>query len=1450
MKKTLLLTVLFASITILGFSQSDRFWSENYGGRGSIVTDKAVARLSFPKEFKLFNLNTEPLRQALFSIVDKSAKRSTVISLPNADGVLEQFEVFEASNFVPALQARFPEIRAYSGRGITDKYATLKLSISPQGIQTMVFRTEKDNEFIEPYSVDHTVYAVFKSQREKGKLPWTCSTEEKKYSDDLKSQMPGSNIVGSSAGELKTMRLAQSCNGEYANYFGAFNSSQVALVLAAFNATLTRCNGCYEKDLALHLNLVAETVNVIYYDPATDPYTTLANWNTQLQIALNTTLTGPGTPINVNNAAYDIGHMFGASGGGGNAGCIGCVCVDGVASGTGSTKGRGITSPADGIPQGDNFDIDYVVHEVGHQLGGNHTFSFQLEGTGQNKEVGAGITIMGYAGITSYDPAPHSIDIYHETTIEQIQANLATKTCPITIPLGTNNSTPVVAPLNNYTIPISTPFALTGSATDADPGDVLTYCWEENDNSPVSGASSVASPTKVAGPNWLSFPATTSPTRLFPRLSTIQAGLLITPPFPGGDAICNIEALSSVSRTLNFRLTVRDNCPYVPGVKIGQTSYADMVVTVTNTAGPFKVTAPNTNVSWPGGSSQTITWDVNGTNAGSVNCANVKISLSTDGGVTFPTVISASTPNDGSEVVTIPSIATTTARIKIEAIGNIFFDMSDVNFSITASNPTFTFVPPASPTSVTCGTASANATLGTTSVLGFVTPINLVATGNPGGTNVTYSVNPVTPGNSTVVTLNGMATLAPGTYNVTITGTAGAEVNSVVLTYIVTPGSGPSITAQPASQTICAAANTSFSITSAAATSFQWQESTNGGGSWNNITNGGIYGGATTATLTLTGVTAVMNSYQYRCVASVLCGSTNSNAATLTVNAAPSISSQPTASVVCGVASTTFSVTAAGAGITYQWQSATSCAGPWSNLANAAPYSGVTTATLTVNPTALAMNGTAYRCVITGTCAPAATSNCVTLTVNTPIAITSQPSNSTLCAGLQTTFTVAATGTTPAYQWQESTNGGGTWNNLANGGVYSGVTTATLTLTGVTAGMSGYQYRCVVNGAATCTSANSTAGILTVNTAPSITTQPVAATTLCAGNNVTYTVAANGTAPTYQWQISTTGAGGPWTNLANAGVYSGVTTASLTITGVTVGMSGSLYRCVVSGTCTPNATSNNAALTVNTPISITTQPVVTTNICATGSTNFSVVAAGTSPTYQWQVSTTGAGGPWTNITNGGVYGGATTATLTLTGITAAMNGSLYRCVVSGAAPCGAVNSNAGALNVTPQPVITAAPYTSLLAGWTTTLTVNVTPAPGLSFAWLLNGNLQPETGNTLVADVNRLGNYRVIVTSGTGSCQSELLNIKDSASSKLFIYPNPNMGVFWVSDYNATGGARQQSISVYNSQGARVWDVTYSSSLPYYLQKVDLRHYGGGVYFVVLRDASGKKLKTGRVVVR
>jgi len=665
MRKILLSALMLTILSTLAFSQGDRFWSVNAEDRNNIPTDKAVERLTYPTEFKLFNLNLAPLRLELLSIVDKSSKKSTVITLPDANGGLEEFEVYEASNFEPDLQAKYPEIRAYSGRGITDKNATVKLSISPEGVQTMVFRTDLENEFIEPYSNNHKVYSVYKTHRDKGKLPWTCSTDEKQLNSNINSTIGNrTQAAGSSTGQLKTMRLAQSCNGEYSNWFGAYSSADVALVLAAYNATLTRCNGVYEKDLALHLNLIPNTTDVIYYNPATDPYTTLSSWNKQLQ----TTLTNI-----IGEANYDIGHMFGAAGGGGNAGCIGCVCVNG-------SKGSGITSPADGIPQGDNFDIDYVVHEVGHQLGANHTFSMSNEGTGQQKEIGSGITIMGYAGITSYDVAPHSIDIFHETSIAQIQANLANKTCPVSVSMTANHA-PVVAAVSNYTIPISTPFALTGSATDPE-NDQLTYCWEQNDNSSTTGSGSVASPTKSTGPNWLSFSPSFSGTRTFPKLSTILAGLNVTGPLPGGDAGANIEALSSVSRTLNFRLTVRDNHPYIEGSTIGQTAFTDAVVTVTNTAGPFAVTAPNTAVTWSANSSATVTWSVKGTNAGSVNCAAVNILLSTDGGQTFPIVLATATPNDGTQVVTVPNIPGTTNRIKVEAAGNIFFDISDVNFTI------------------------------------------------------------------------------------------------------------------------------------------------------------------------------------------------------------------------------------------------------------------------------------------------------------------------------------------------------------------------------------------------------------------------------------------------------------------------------------------------------------------------------------------------------------------------------------------------------------------------------------------------------------------------------------------------------------------------------------------------------------------------------------------------
>ncbi|WP_146193380.1 zinc-dependent metalloprotease [Flavobacterium sediminis] len=575
--------------------------------------------------------------------------------MPNSKGELEHFRMYEASNFDSDLQAQFPDIRSYVGEGIEDKYAQVRLSIDPRGIQSMVFRADKRNDFLEPYSTDGKVYVVYNSSRNKGKLPFTCSTPEQSLATDLSERL---NEVGrSSTGQLLDFRLALSCTAEYANYFGATSSLNVSLVMAAFNATMTRVNGVFEKDFAIHMTMIANTSSVIYYNPTTDPYSdasSMGNWNSELQ----TTLTSV-----IGEANYDVGHLFGASGGGGNAGCIGCVCVNGQ-------KGSGITSPADGIPEGDNFDIDYVAHELGHQFGANHTFSFSNEGTGVNMEVGSGSTIMGYAGITSQDIQSHSDDFFHSASIAQVQANMATKSCPTSTPI--THGSPVVDAGANYTIPKSTPFILDGSATDAGGGS-LTYCWEQYDNaSPAqTGANSAASETKASGPNWMSYKPVSTSVRYMPNLTSVFNGSTTT----SGSEIL-IEALSSVSRNLNFRLTVRDN---VTGQ--GQTGFDDMVVTVDGSKGPLTVTSQNaTGISYDVNSVQTVTWTVNNTNT-ITGGSNVDILITSDGGATWTTLL-ANTPNDGSEAVTMPATASPFCRLMVKASNNIFFNVNTEDFAV------------------------------------------------------------------------------------------------------------------------------------------------------------------------------------------------------------------------------------------------------------------------------------------------------------------------------------------------------------------------------------------------------------------------------------------------------------------------------------------------------------------------------------------------------------------------------------------------------------------------------------------------------------------------------------------------------------------------------------------------------------------------------------------------
>jgi hypothetical protein len=585
--------------------------------------------------------------------------------------------------------------------------------------------------------------------------------------------------------------------------------------------------------------------------------------------------------------------------------------------------------------------------------------------------------------------------------------------------------------------------------------------------------------------------------------------------------------------------------------------------------GPFVVTAPNGGENYTGGSTQTITWNVAGTSAAPISTANVKISLSTDGGLTYPTVIIASTPNDGTEALVIPSIATVTARIKVEAAGNIFFDISNANFTI--SIPTgFSFDSPAPVVSGCPAPATMQTTLTATYIPPFTNPITLSATVNPSGPTVSFGTNPLTTGTpSSTVILNNTNTLSPGNYIVTVTGTAsGAPTQNRDITFTINPGAGPTINTQPANQTVCVGSNATFTVSATGATSYQWQVSTNACATWTNIANGGVYSGATTATLTLTAPPATMNTYGYRVLVNGLCGtSTSAPCAVLTVNTAPAITTQPTSVAVCSGSAVGFTVAATGSGLTYQWELSIDNGATWN------PIAGATAATYNIASTTTGQNGYRYRCVISGACPPSVTSAAAILTVSSSITITTNPSNVTLCEGLNTTFTVAASGSGLTYQWQLSTDGGVNYNNIANGGVYSGATTPTLTITGVLPGMNTYRYRCVVSNPP-CSPGTSAAAILTVNTFPVITGQPQNAT-VCegAGNTFSVTATTGVGVLSYQWQVSTDG-GTTYNNIT------GATNSTLPLTLVTVGANGYRYRVIVTAGC-GSVTSTAAIFTVN-----------------------------------------------------------------------------------------------------------------------------------------------------------------------------------------------------------------------------------------------------------------------------
>lgn len=677
MKKLLLLVLLLSA----GFvsAQQKTEWQKT-------SQPASVIKQSWPRTVSqgdlFYKVNMAALKQALVSAPDKlSGLPGVVVSFPNTKGEVETYRVWENSNFTPELQAKHPDIRSYAGKGISDKSANINFSVSPLGVQTMVLRLN-GSEFMEAYDKAATTYVVFDRKNHSAeKITFKCGLDDSQFAS---APLPkNSQQMLSSAGQYKTLRLAMACNGEYAQHFGGTKT----LALAGINGSMTRINALFENDMSVHMNII-DAEGLLFTNAVTDPFSDGAigaagQWNVETQNLISSV---------VGNAGYDIGHAFMKTGGGGNAGGLGIICEDDdVSDMTDKHKGSAFTAPESdtAAPTGDVFDFDFAAHEFGHQYGGHHSFSYGYQGGTGQIEPGSGCTTMAYAGVAGiWDVQPHNMHFFSFFSIQEMQAVLAVKTCPVSV--TTTNATPVVNAGADYTIPKGTAFILTGTASDADATDVLTYNWEQADEAvdpqgdeTVQGNASMVSDTKVFGPNWRTQESDLSPIRYMPKLSYVLLGQLTTQ--------SNWESVSNVTRDLNFNFMARDNHPAQ-----GQTNSDLMLVHVDATKGPLTVSSQNTNgVTWNGGSTQTVTWAVNNTNtlAGSTN---VNIMLSTDGGLTFPTVLASNVPNNGSASITVPNVFGQQCRIMVKPTGNIYYAVNSNAFvvlpalavNVTGTNPT------------------------------------------------------------------------------------------------------------------------------------------------------------------------------------------------------------------------------------------------------------------------------------------------------------------------------------------------------------------------------------------------------------------------------------------------------------------------------------------------------------------------------------------------------------------------------------------------------------------------------------------------------------------------------------------------------------------------------------------------------------------------------------------
>ncbi|HUP91342.1 MAG TPA: zinc-dependent metalloprotease family protein [Solimonas sp.] len=639
--------------------QGQDLWVETPAIAQSLQRDLAQDWIA-PREARLVELQLGALDSVLAAVTGRAAGSPVTLILPRPDGGFERFRVWEDSVMAPALSAwmaaqGYP-MRTFAGESLDRPGNGLRFDWGgPRGFHASVLGPA-DSYYLDPRWRDDVLHYV--SYRREAlavrQAPFICAVDG---SSALRAPTASRSFTAMrTGGARRVYRAAVAATAEYTSFHGGTKP----LGQAAIVTTVNRVNQIYLRDFSVFLQLVANNQNVVYSgNVLLDPY---LNDDGQTMLTQNQT----NLDSVIGSANYDIGHVV--STGGGGIAALEVPCDN-------SAKAEGVTgSPA---PVGDAFDIDYVAHEMGHQFGGNHTFNSETGSCGGgNREPGAayepgsGSTIMAYAGICdANDLQPNSDALFHYKSLDEILnftagsgAFSTTGNSCSTKVAGINSADPAVSAGPDFTIPSRTPFELTASGgTDSETGGSLTYIWEQYD---LGSASNLAAGDPGNGPIARSFNVSASPVRSIPRLSTVL----------GQTAAAKGEALPTTSRTMTFRVTVRDNDP--DGGRIGTDT---MTVTSVAAAGPFAVTAPNGGESLS--ESTTVTWNIAGTAGGTVNTPNVDIFFSADNGQTFTPVL-LNTPNDGSQQVFFPvGTNTTQARMKVKGAGNIFYDISNAVFT-------------------------------------------------------------------------------------------------------------------------------------------------------------------------------------------------------------------------------------------------------------------------------------------------------------------------------------------------------------------------------------------------------------------------------------------------------------------------------------------------------------------------------------------------------------------------------------------------------------------------------------------------------------------------------------------------------------------------------------------------------------------------------------------------